>query len=266
MEKAPRAPYPVRIDETSEGRNSQHCKMADADIDAQLDSGRSSAAIPTIMVGAATGLLGVALLFWLASRFDWTIGWIFLGLCAAHVTMCMSCIYVWNRPLFGRRMRIGANTKKWDLIWSAIFRPAMVAVFIVASFDINFRVEDPGSPWLMWLLGASIFVVGWMLLTWTMVSNPFFEQTVRIQTDHGHHVIDKGPYTFIRHPGYVGISAVLLATPLLLAAAWPALPAVFSVLGLVLRTWLEDRTLQAELPGYREYAERVRFRLVPGVW
>ena len=110
------------------------------------------------------------------------------------------------------------------------------------------------------------FGLAWVLITWTMVANPFFEKMVRIQTDHGHHVIDRGPYAHIRHPGYVGFSAVFLSTPLLLASAETFFPILIAVAVLVIRTALEDRTLQGELPGYREYAARVRYRLIPGLW
>ncbi len=112
----------------------------------------------------------------------------------------------------------------------------------------------------------AIFIPGAALFSWSMVVNPFFEKTVRIQTDRGHRVIDTGPYAFVRHPGYLGFVGWTLSAPLLLASAWAFVPAVLSVVGIVVRTALEDRTLQAELPGYPEYAARVRSRLIPGVW
>jgi protein-S-isoprenylcysteine O-methyltransferase Ste14 len=104
------------------------------------------------------------------------------------------------------------------------------------------------------------------MFTWSMVVNPFFEKTVRIQTDRGHRVIDTGPYAYLRHPGYVGFMGWILSTPLLLASAWAFVAALLAVVGIVIRTALEDRTLHAELPGYPEYAARVRFCLIPGVW
>ena len=114
--------------------------------------------------------------------------------------------------------------------------------------------------------GSGHLCSGWALAIWSMVVNPFFEKTVRIQTDHGHRVIDTGPYAYMRHPGYVGFAGWMLSTPLLLASTWASIPALVSVVLLVIRTALEDRTLHEELPGYAEYASRVRFRLIPGVW
>lgn len=99
-----------------------------------------------------------------------------------------------------------------------------------------------------------------------MIANPFFEKTVRIQREHGHRVIDSGTYAYVRHPGYVGFNAMCLSTPVLLGSVWTALPIAIMVLLIVIRTVLEDRMLHAELPGYAEYATKVRFRLIPRVW
>ena len=119
---------------------------------------------------------------------------------------------------------------------------------------------------MAWLIGLALYVSGWTLFIWASLANPFFEKTVRIQTDQGHHVIDKGPYACIRHPGYVGLIATFLATPLLLFSFWICVLSLMAALLLVIRTALEDRTLQEELPGYAEYATKVRFRLIPDVW
>jgi protein-S-isoprenylcysteine O-methyltransferase Ste14 len=99
-----------------------------------------------------------------------------------------------------------------------------------------------------------------------MAENPFFEKTVRIQSERDHYVIDTGPYRVVRHPGYVGLVPWVLSIPLLLVSARAFLPAGLAVISLLVRTALEDRTLHKKLPGYAEYAARVRSRLVPGVW
>ena len=109
-------------------------------------------------------------------------------------------------------------------------------------------------------------IAGLAGLTWAESVNKHFEPTVRIQTERGHTVVDTGPYTIVRHPGYLAASLLVLGMPLALGSFWALIPAVISYLLLVVRTALEDRTLQDELPGYREYAERVRYRLIPGVW
>ena len=161
-------------------------------------------------------------------------------------------------------MRFGKGTKTWDKVWAALFAPVMVAVHVVAGLDARDGLAS--LPRAAWPVGLAIFVLGSALLAWSMAVNPFFEKTVRIQRERGHRVVDTGPYAFVRHPGYVGFVGWILSTPLLLGSARALVPALLAVAGIVLRTALEDRTLLDELPGYPEYAARVRYRLMPGVW
>jgi protein-S-isoprenylcysteine O-methyltransferase Ste14 len=109
-------------------------------------------------------------------------------------------------------------------------------------------------------------LVGIAGLTWAMSVNKFFEPSVRIKTDRGHRVIDTGPYAIIWHPGYALGFLFFVGIPLLLGSLWGLVPAMLLVPLLVVRTILEDRTLQAEFPGYKEYAQWVRYRLIPGIW
>ena len=122
------------------------------------------------------------------------------------------------------------------------------------------------SGWF-WALGVALYLFCVFILTWAMSVNTYFEKTVRIQHDRGHRVIDSGPYRIVRHPGYLGtIFGFALAGPLLLGSWWAFVPAVIAVVCLVIRTVLEDRTLQKELDGYDAYTQNVRYRLLPGVW
>ncbi|GAB4490319.1 MAG: hypothetical protein Fur0016_22330 [Anaerolineales bacterium] len=117
------------------------------------------------------------------------------------------------------------------------------------------------------IAGLAAAILGYnIILMWSMVSNAYFTAIIHIQTDSRHRVATGGPYRFVRHPGYVGTILFYLGTPFLLGSAWAVIPAALSCLLLVIRTSLEDKTLQAELPGYKEYAQQTRYRLVPGVW
>lgn len=222
---------------------------------------------PAGLVGLAMlGLVGVfaVLLFVPAGRVDWVRGWVYAGLVTLHVSVNWVCLARWNPELIARRLRYGKGTKTWDKVWTALASPLLLAVYVLAGLEVRAGAEPLGFE--AWLLGLALFVPGGALFSWSMVVNPFFEKTVRIQKERGHRVVDTGPYAYVRHPGYVGFSAWTLAAPLLLGSAWALVPAALSVAGLVLRTALEDRTLQEELGGYREYAARVRYRLLPGVW
>ena len=222
--------------------------------------------MPKVIVGltVATMVVVAGLVFVLARRLGWTLGWIYVGIVVATLTINLACLLRWNPELIRRRMRLGKFTKTWDKVWAVLFALVMIAIYVVAVIEARDGVSS--APGAAWLLGLAIFVPGWALVTWSMVVNPFFEKTVRIQTDHGHRVIETGPYAYVRHPGYVGFAGWMLSTPLLLASAWAFVPALIAVIGFVIRTALEDRMLHAELPGYTEYATRVRFRLIPGVW
>ncbi|HEX2953959.1 MAG TPA: isoprenylcysteine carboxylmethyltransferase family protein, partial [Bacillota bacterium] len=105
-----------------------------------------------------------------------------------------------------------------------------------------------------------------MFVLWAMYTNPFFATTVRIQNDRGQTVIQCGPYRLVRHPGYLGSIVFNLASPLALGSWWTFLPALFSIILIMIRTGLEDRTLRTELPGYPKYAATTRYRLFPGIW
>src|SRR5262249_13473820 len=119
-----------------------------------------------------------------------------------------------------------------------------------------------------WLQAAGVIlmIVGMLLVGWAMGQNPHFEATVRIQADQDHRVIESGPYRIVRHPGYVAGIVLFIGTALVLSSTWALVPAIFSAANLIARTWAEDRFLHENLNGYREFAKRTRYRLVPGIW
>lgn len=158
------------------------------------------------------------------------------------------------------------DAKPWDRVLMpvvAIYGPLLTLV--VAGLDRRFG-WPPELPLWVQIAGVILLVSATAFSTWALLVNRFFSGVVRIQRDRGHTVISDGPYRWIRHPGYVGGVVGDVAIPLLLGSAWALVPGLLTVGAVVLRTALEDRTLQAELPGYAEYARRTRYRLLPGVW
>jgi protein-S-isoprenylcysteine O-methyltransferase Ste14 len=182
------------------------------------------------------------------------------------VTLVFAALYLCyvNPEVVLARLRFHRGTKRWDRILLCFLLPAVYAVFLVASLDYS-RQWLP-VPWWVHGIGYVLFLVGVGIVTWAEAVNKFFEVTVRIQTDRGHLVIDTGPYAIVRHPGYVGFMLFFAGSALCLGSLWALVPASLTSCLLVLRTKWEDRTLQAELPGYKEYAQRVRHRLIPGMW
>lgn len=206
-----------------------------------------------------------ALLFVPAGRLDWVLGWLYLAIVTAYFAATYAYLHRVNPELIGYRMRIGKGTKSWDKIWAWLSTPIFLAIHVVAGLDAG-RYGWSAMPWWLWPVGLAAFLLGSALLNWSMGVNPFFEKTVRIQTERAHRVIDTGPYRLVRHPGYVGFAGWLVASPLLLGSLWAFIPAALSLTSLITRTALEDRTLRKELAGYADYARRVQYRLVPGVW
>jgi protein-S-isoprenylcysteine O-methyltransferase Ste14 len=209
--------------------------------------------------------LFAAIIFWPAGRIDWVMGWLYLGLVTANLVVGVVYLRRVNPELIEHRLRWGKGTKLWDKIWATLFTPVFLAIHIIAGLDAVRFEWSTMSVWV-WPVGVALFVPGAVLFNWSMGVNPFFEKTVRIQTERGHRVIDTGPYNFVRHPGYLGFFGWNLSAPMLLGSWWAFIPAVLSVISIVIRTALEDRTLRAELDGYEEYVRRIRYRLIPGVW
>jgi protein-S-isoprenylcysteine O-methyltransferase Ste14 len=169
-----------------------------------------------------------------------------------------------NPGIFARRDAGGPGTTAWDKAWLAAFWPLVLSA--PAAAGLERRLDGaPLSPWL-WPAGAALLAFGMSLSAAAMAANPHFEGTARIQRERRQRVVQTGPYRRIRHPGYAGLALWVLSMPLLLLSRWAAVPALLAAAWLAVRTALEDRMLLRELEGYREYAGKVRWRLVPGIW
>lgn len=203
-------------------------------------------------------------LFGSVGRLNRSNAWILLGfnLCAS----VMSTVLPWRDPELLAERRNARAGKSWDkpLVFIVVLL-GPVATWITAGLDTRFHWSEDMGP-LAVVVGVVVAVLAVGLIAWAMRSNTFFSAVVRIQKDRGQTVVSSGPYRFIRHPGYTGFSAFTLVTPLILNSRWAFVPAPATVAVTVLRTVLEDRTLQNELDGYAGYAQRVKYRLVPIVW
>jgi protein-S-isoprenylcysteine O-methyltransferase Ste14 len=158
------------------------------------------------------------------------------------------------------------STKAWDKVLAPLMALSIsFPLVIVAGLDHR-RGWSPVFPLWLIVLGFILISLGYAFAAWAFVENRFFSSTVRIQTDRGHVVCDSGPYRIVRHPGYAGNILPLLGIALALGSVWTLIPAAVALIITVVRTRLEDRTLQDELPGYRDYARRVRYRLIPGIF
>jgi len=158
------------------------------------------------------------------------------------------------------------SAKAWDKVLAPLMALSIgFPLVIVAGLDHRYGWSPEFPLWLN-VLGFNLISFGYAFAVWAMAENRFFSSVVRIQTERGHVVCDTGPYRIVRHPGYAGNILPLLGIVLALGSVWTLIPAAVALIIAVIRTALEDHTLQEELPGYRDYARRVHYRLIPGIY
>jgi protein-S-isoprenylcysteine O-methyltransferase Ste14 len=211
--------------------------------------------------------LPAVILFGSSGRLDWGMAWVYVGLTTSF-SLGSRIIMRWKTPeLIAERGKFSQKEgiKPWDKVLMPLGIIVATFMLIVAGLDKRFD-WSPNLPLLLHITAFVITALGYSLSTWATLVNRFFSAVVRIQRDRGHTVVSSGPYRLIRHPAYAGGVVTSLATPLLLGSLWALIPAALAVCLLIVRTALEDRTLQEELEGYHDYATGVRYRLLPGVW
>lgn len=221
-------------------------------------------AMGTVHLVAASILAG-AVLFGLAGTLRWWQAWLFLVTYVATIAALMGLVFNASPDLVAERARAAKLAPGWDRFLVTVMNLCLPSMLVLAALDHRFAWTPAVAP-LWGILALGPMLGGNALTLLAMRSNRFFSSHVRIQEDRGHVVVSQGPYHWVRHPGYAGSLLFNLSVPILLGS-WVAggLGLLFLIVCLV-RTALEDATLQRDLAGYRAYAEQVRFRLVPFVW
>ena len=203
-----------------------------------------------------------------AGDFDWWQAWLYsLLILAAGIG---GRIWAEQRHpgLLAERQSIEnfKSAKAWDKVLAPLMALSLgFPMVIVAGLDHRYGWSTVFPLWLI-VIGFILITLGYAFAAWAFAENRFFFSVVYIQIDQGHVVCDSGPYRIVRHPGYAGNILPLLGIVLALSSVWTLIPAAVALIIAVIRTVLEDHTLQQELPGYREYASRVRYRLIPGIY
>jgi protein-S-isoprenylcysteine O-methyltransferase Ste14 len=211
--------------------------------------------------------LQAAVLFGAAGTVRWPAGWVFL----AEMTGLGLVLTLWlahhDPALLAERMSAGfqATQKTWDKVFMASLLVFWTAWYVLMALDaVRFRWSQV-PVWLQ-AVGALLIALSMWGFYLTFRENSYAAPVVKIQTERGHRVVSTGPYAYVRHPMYAGALLLFIGIPLLLGS-WYGLAGALVVTALLMaRTVMEERTLADELAGYRDYAARVRWRLVPGVW
>lgn len=224
---------------------------------------------PQYLAGLIITYLLVPLVLMISAwELDWWQGWLY----SALITVAAIGPRLWAEKrhpgLLAERGKFGKDqvVKSWDKVMAPLMALSIsFPLFIVAGLDHRFGWSPRFPVWLN-IVGFILIALGYTFGGWAMVENRFFSTMVRIQTDRGYRVCDSGPYRLVRHPGYAGNILALPGIVLALGSVWTIIPVLIAVVIAVIRTRLEDRTLQDELPGYRDYTRRVRYRLFPGIY
>ena len=217
---------------------------------------------------AAFTLLFPMILFIAAGRLDWVWGWVYVGIVVSFTFVSRIIVIRTNPDLIAERAQFleREDVKGWDrLILFFLLLIGPLAMMIVAGLDERFGWSPRISVTLR-VVALVVIVLGFAVSTWAMAVNRYFSAVVRIQKDRGQTVVTDGPYRFVRHPSYATGIVSSLMIPILLGSLWALIPCGLVAVVTVIRTALEDKTLLEELDGYKEYAQRVRYRLLPGVW
>jgi protein-S-isoprenylcysteine O-methyltransferase Ste14 len=202
-----------------------------------------------------------------AGRTDIPRSWLLFSIVFVYLVASNLFLYRFNPELLIQRLKIKREgSKTWDEVLLRISNlTALLLLPAVAGLDVGrYRWSSLGLPYI--IVGVISTIVSSVLTNWAMIVNPYFEPTVRIQEERDHHVVTTGPYAFVRHPGYLSGILWIASIPLILGSLYALIPFSLYAVLMTLRTYLEDNTLLDELPGYSEYAEKVKYRLFPGIW
>ncbi len=207
----------------------------------------------------------VLITFITAGRLDYWQGWVFNGLNIFFILLTYA-VLIDRKDLIKERLKPGEGMKRWDRTYYAVSTPLFFAMFIFSILDATRFTWSPTVSFTVVILGILLYCLGQIIVLWAKRANRFFSSVVRIQSDRKQEVCSTGPYSFVRHPGYLGGFIFSVGTPLMLGSYWGLVPMALTILLMFWRTQLEDATLKKELPGYEEYSRKVRHKIIPGLW
>jgi len=226
-----------------------------------------AAAIKQLLVASLMLIIQMTIFFISAGDINIPRPWIYFAAGFAHYSVSTALVYKLNPELLVQRLkRKREGSKAWDEMLMRISNLTVILVIpAVAGYDLRRSYQSNlDIPFV--LVGLMSLIISTALISWAMIVNPHFEPTVRIQKDRDHRVITTGPYKIVRHPGYLAGILLALSIPLIIGSVLAFIPVGIYVILTMVRTSLEDKTLNEELGGYSEYAKRVRRRIFPGIW
>jgi protein-S-isoprenylcysteine O-methyltransferase Ste14 len=213
-------------------------------------------------------LFAVALL-WPAGTWQWWEAWVLVAMWTVFGVVITQYLLRHDPALLAERMKLvplHKEQKAWDKVLMLLFFITAIGLYLIPGFDVvRYEWSEPLPVWMK-ILAMLVHIPCFLFLGWVMRENTFLSQVVKIDKARDHQVVTTGPYAMVRHPMYTVVIVLLFAVPVALGSRFALILAVFLTLLLIIRTYLEDRTLHAELEGYPEYAKQTQYRLIPGIW
>lgn len=191
--------------------------------------------------------------------------WIYFGIAAVSYIVSSSMLINYNPNLINERAKERENTKSWDKVLVGLYLLlGLLGIHIIAGLDSRFGWSSPSIKFL--IPGAVLYIIAAFGQVKSMLVNKHFEVSARIQDDREHQVVKEGPYKLVRHPGYASVILSFIAIPFIIGSLYALICSAAVFIIMFIRTALEDKMLQEELPGYSQYTTEVKFRLIPGIW
>ena len=206
-----------------------------------------------------------AIIFISAGRIAYWQGWVYVGIGLIMFILNYTVLRI-DPELLNERSKPAKDTRKWDRTILGLSFLVTLSMYIIAGLDSGRYHWSPDFHRSLYLLGCILTALGQLLFLISQKQNKFFSSTVRIQADRGHTVCETGLYRMVRHPAYLGLIIQAAGFPLLFGSLWSIIPIGLLIILLIIRTILEDKTLLNELKGYRVYAEKTRYRIIPRIW
>jgi len=208
-------------------------------------------------------------LMWPAGTWRWLDAWIVFGIWVVFAVAIVRYLIRHDPALLAERMNMSTaqkDQKRWDKVLMLVFMVPAIGLYVIPGFDVvRFGWSDPFPAWVR-IVAMLIHIPCFLMLAWVMRENSYLARVVKIDKARHHQVVTTGPYVIVRHPMYTAVIVMLFAMPTALGSRYALIISLLVTVLLIVRTYLEDRTLYRELDGYPEFTRKTPYRLFPGIW